>query len=142
MVAAVEVSVDIAATPQRLWEVLADVERWPTWTASMRRVELLDDRPFGPGSRARVEQPRMRPLTWTVTAFEPDRVLTWESTAPGVRTVAVHLVEPLGTGSRLTLVVTHGGPLAPLVRLLTGRQTARYVRMEAAGHRRAAESDS
>jgi hypothetical protein len=42
--------------------------------------------------------------------------------------------------STLALGVLHHGPLAPLVRLLTGRLTRRYVELEAAGHKAAAES--
>lgn len=42
------------ATPDQVWEVLADYARWPTWWTAIRSVELLDpgDR-RGVGSRLR-----------------------------------------------------------------------------------------
>jgi len=42
------------APPDRVWEILADYERWPTWWTAIRSVELLDpgDR-RGVGSRLR-----------------------------------------------------------------------------------------
>jgi uncharacterized membrane protein len=135
----VQYSIVVAAPQDRLWQVLTEVERWPELTASVTGVAVLNEMPLGAGAQVRIEQPRMHPLTWTVTRFEPGWTFVWESTAAGVRTVAGHRIEPRGTGSRLTLTVDQSGALAPLVRLLTGRRTASYVRMEALGLKNAAE---
>lgn len=34
-------SVDISASPRRVWEVMADVERWAEWTDSVRSVKRV-----------------------------------------------------------------------------------------------------
>ncbi|WP_433468219.1 SRPBCC family protein [Spirillospora sp. CA-128828] len=135
-----EISVDIDAAPETVWNLLTDVERWPDMTDSIDRVELLD-KPFALSSRARVHQPRLRPAVWTVTAIDEDRAFTWESRLPGVTTTAVHEIAPNAAGTvtaRLTLDQT--GPLSPVIALLTGRLTRRYVTMEANGLKTKAET--
>ncbi|TDE32293.1 SRPBCC family protein [Actinomadura sp. 6K520] len=136
----VETTVDINATPEAVWKLLIDVERWPEMTASIDRVELLD-KPIALSARARVHQPKLPAAVWTVTAFEENRTFTWESRSPGVTTVGAHelVTTPDGTVT-LHLTLDQKGPLAPLFAILTGRLTRRYVTMEATGLKTKAET--
>ena len=129
----VEQVVDVRASAERVWGVLADLRGWPAWTASMREVSPLRAGPVEPGLRVRVVQPRLPPVVWTVDEAVPGRSFRWSSRGPGVTTVGDHVVEPTATGCRVTLSLVQTGPLAPLSRLLIGRLTRRYVGMEAAG---------
>src|ERR1700737_1302301 len=95
--------VDIQASPDRVWAVLCDVERWPEWTSTMTSVRRMDDAPFAVGSKARVRQPRLLPAVWQVTELDERRSFTWVTRSPGVRIEAGHLVERVGSGSRVTL---------------------------------------
>jgi hypothetical protein len=47
--------------------VLRDAAGWPDWSETVDDLRLLDEGPFGLGSRARVKQPKMSVLTWKVT---------------------------------------------------------------------------
>lgn len=133
------ISVDIDADPQRVWDTLMNVERWPEWTASMTKVTRLDAGPLGPDSRVRIEQPRMPPAVWQVTRFEPPVFFTWISERRGLRTEASHrLVQRPVRGVELEVAQT--GSLAWLLSLLYGRLTRRYVGMEAQGLKRSCES--
>jgi uncharacterized membrane protein len=128
-----EITVDISAPLETVWGHLVDIERWPRMTDSVTRVERLDDGPFGKGSKARVHQPKLPAAVWTVTDFEPGRAFTWESRTPGVVTTGAHiLTESAGTVSA-HLTLDQKGPAAPLIGLLYGRLTRRYVTMEAEG---------
>lgn len=51
-----EVRIRINAWPDVVWDTLADVERWPEWTRSVRSVELLDGN-LAVGHRKRIRQP-------------------------------------------------------------------------------------
>ncbi len=62
-----EVRIRINASPDVVWETLADVERWPEWTRSVRSVELLDGT-LADGHRVRIRQPKLPSLAWTSTA--------------------------------------------------------------------------
>jgi len=131
--------VTISAPPARVWEVLADVERWPERIPTVDAAERLDEGPLAVGSRTRLRQPRLPEAVWTVTELDEGRSFTWESRSPGVAISASHVVEPHAGGTCLALAVDVSGPVAPLGWLLTRRLTRRYVETEAASISRAAE---
>lgn len=134
-----EITVDVAAPPERVWSLLADVERLPALTPSMESVELLDG-PLRVGARARIRQPRLAQAVWTVTEFTDGESFTWESRGPGVTTTGGHLVTPAADGATLQLTLVQSGPLAPVIGLLFGRRARAYVTMEANGLKKAAET--
>ncbi|EAP98542.1 hypothetical protein JNB_00200 [Janibacter sp. HTCC2649] len=129
------VTVDIAATPERVWEVMTDVERWPEWTDTVTSVTRLDEGPLAVGSKARVEQPKLPPTEYTVTEVEPGRSFTWVAKGPGVLTMARHSVEAQsGGGTRALLSVEQTGLLGVVMgRLFFKGLTDRYLALEAAG---------
>jgi hypothetical protein len=130
----------IAAPPERVWPVLADVLRWPEWTTSVERVEPLGDPVLATGARFRVFQPRLRPAVFTVTSCEPPWGFTWTMSGAGVRAVADHVLEPAGPGCTLLLRLEYAGLLGGLVGLLARSLTEDYMNREASGLKRRCES--
>ena len=128
------ITVDIAAPPERVWEVLSDVEYWSEWTPTVTSVRRLDEGPLRPG------QPREDPAA----AHPGDRVRRDGARAgplvhlgrdgPGVLTTARHDVEPLpGGGTRVRLSVTQSGWLGSLMGRFYRGLTDRYLANEANG---------
>lgn len=135
-----ETVADIAAPPERVWAVLADLTSWSSWAATVTESTLLTGAPVGIGSRVKLRQPRLPANTWVVTCWEPGQRFTWETARGGLRTVADHVLEAAPGGSRVTLSVTTSGPLAPVADLFMGSMARRYVQTEAAGLTSASET--
>jgi uncharacterized protein YndB with AHSA1/START domain len=127
------IAVDIEASPERVWAVMLDIERWAEWTASIRSIERLDGGPLAVGSRARIRQPNVLPAIWEVTALDAGKAFTWITRSPGVTATGRHFVEPAGQGSRATLSLDFGGPLGSIVGWLLRGLNERYLGLEAAG---------
>ncbi len=129
----------VHAAPERVWQLLVDVENWPAWTKSMRDIKRLDPGPLAVGSRSQVSQPKGRPTVWTVTELEPQRSFTWRAGQPGLAFEAVHRIDVADQQVRTTLEFAATGPLAWVARLVAGSRIRRWVDMESAGLRQAAE---
>jgi hypothetical protein len=127
-------SIDIDASPDRVWAVMRDAERWPEWTASVTRVRISGGGPLRPGARAWIKQPKFPPALWQVTELDDARrFFTWVSRAPGMLVTARHGVDPRPGGCRATLSLRYEGALGPLFARLTRAITERYLDLEANG---------
>ena len=126
-------SIDIAASADRVFEVMSDVERWHEWTPSVNSIKLQQPGPLATGGRALIRQPKFPPALWTITAIERGRSFTWISRAPGVRVIAHHTAVPTSTGSRATLSLRYEGIFGGLLAWMTEGITKRYLFMEAGG---------
>ena len=136
----VSVTINIDAPPEKVFAVLCDVERWPEWTSTMTSVQRLQSGEFAVGSSARVLQPRLRPTVWQVTELEDRCNFTRTTRSPGLRMTAAHLVEPKGTGCRVTLSFELSGLLAPAVSWFYGGLIERYITVESQGLKKRSES--
>jgi hypothetical protein len=133
------ISVDIKATPQRVWEVMSDGEGWHEWTPSVTSVEVLD-KPLAVGSRAVIRQPELPPAKFRVTALDPGTSFTWATGVPGIVYVhAHHVVEPTTGGARVMLRLRFDGILGGFMGSRLAELNNRYLRMEAAGLKRFSE---
>ena len=128
------------ASPEQVWALFVDVERWPEMTKSISAARRVDEGPLRVGSEAIIQQPRLPKASWRVTELESGRSFTWETSALGITTVGGHIVDAEGQGSRITLTLRMHGPLARLLYAITSRLSRRYLAMEMEGFRRAAES--
>jgi len=129
-----EASIEVAAPPEAVFAVYADVERWPVWTASVSKVERLDDGPLAVGARTRVRQPKLPVAVWQVTQLQPGRSFTWVARAPGLLTTALHVVTPSATGGSLVVAsLEQDGIFGPLVAGMSKNLTEKYLDLELQG---------
>src|SRR4051812_38501962 len=130
----------VAAPPDRVWTLMGDPTTWSSWTASITSIEWIDGAGMAKGAAAKVKQPGFPTAKWTVTDVVPGRSFRWESRSPGIRSVGEHEVTPDGDGSHVRLAIRQTGVLAPVLALLAGKRSRRYVQMEADGLTRRAEA--
>ena len=127
------ISIDIDAPAERVWAVMSDVDRWHEWTPSVTSVKRLGGKPLAVGTRAVIRQPKFPPALWKVAAIDPGRSFTWVSSAPGMRVIGHHSVQPIADGSRATLSLDLQGIFGGWFGRLTKDITERYIAFEAKG---------
>jgi uncharacterized protein YndB with AHSA1/START domain len=134
-------AIDIDAPPERVWEVLTDVERWPEWSPTMTTVTRLEKGMFRTGSNARIKQPKLPEAMWRVSALVPEQSFTWTSRSRGVTTEAKHvIVRRAEGGTRAESHVRQTGPLAWFAKVFFGRLTRSYIELESQGLKRRCEA--
>lgn len=133
--------VTIGAPAEVVWRLTQDVERWPEYTPTMRKVQRLDDGPLRVGSTARVEQPAQTPAVWTVSTLDEGRVFAWQTRRMGLVLTGSHTIEAIdGTRCRNILALDVTGRGARLFGLIFGALFSRSLSRENAGFRTRAEN--
>lgn len=134
------ITVDVAAQPHRVWQVMSDVERWREWTPSVSSIKRMPDGPVDVGTRLWIKQPKFPPAMWKVIDVKPNRGFTSVSGGPGFQVVAHHSIEPTDAGSRVTLSLRFNGWLGGWFGRMTAGINNRYLAMEANGLKTRSES--
>jgi hypothetical protein len=102
-----EVSTWVEASPQRVWELVSDIELMPTLSEELQSIEWLDGTEAAVGARF-VGNSRHPDLgewatTSTVIECEPQRVLAWAVMDPDNPTAIWRLrLEPKNGGTELS----------------------------------------
>lgn len=102
-------SVDLAITPERLFEVLSDAESWPRWAKVITKVTWTSPEPRGVGTTRLVEmRGGLKPLVGDeeFLAWEPFTRMAFRFNECSTRSVAAfaedYRVEVIPGGCRLT----------------------------------------
>jgi carbon monoxide dehydrogenase subunit G len=129
-----------SARPEAIWEILADVERWPTWTPTVTSIEPLSAGGLRVGAKYRVSQPKLRPAVYEVTACAPNEAFTWVQRLPGGELIAEHRISAKDGRSEVELSFRSKGWLAGLVGALFSKTIREYVATEARSLKQKCES--
>lgn len=99
-------SVDLAITPEQLFEVLADAAAWPRWAPAITRVTWTSPPPIAVGTTRTVDMRGGIVGEEVFTVWDPPRAMAFHftaTTAPGMDAFAEHYdVVATPTGCRLT----------------------------------------
>ncbi|MBM9458973.1 SRPBCC family protein [Nocardioides sp. zg-536] len=99
-------SVDLAITPEELFEVLADADAWPRWAKVITHVEWTTPEPHGVGTRRTVTMRGGLVGEEEFLAWDPPRMMSFRFNACSTRTVRAFAerydVEATPGGCRMT----------------------------------------
>ncbi len=127
-------SVDIEAPASIVWDVYADVERWPEWTPSVERIVALDGPGIEIGKRFEIKQPRFPTLVWEVTDVDPGVSWQWRQRSFGATAVASHEVAAVDAGTTVVRQrIEQRGLIGAATGVLMRRLTKRYLALESQG---------
>ncbi|HSD48703.1 MAG TPA: SRPBCC family protein [Actinomycetota bacterium] len=87
---------EIAAPPEIVWQILADLSAWPTWNADVRSMTV--EGPLEPGTTFRWRSGSAS-LVSTLQAVDPPRELGWTGVTMGIHAVHVFRFEPRDGGT-------------------------------------------
>jgi len=122
-------SIEIPAPAGEIFDVLADLERYPEWITAMRSVVVLERDPDGLPARARFEVDAMvKVITYVLNyTFERPHLMSWVA-EPGddiremVGSYELNDIEGGGTDVIYALRVDYGFPLPGFLRRQAEKQ--------------------
>jgi hypothetical protein len=120
-----------SARPETVWRVLADVERWHTWTPTILEIKPMTTEGLRAGARYRVTQPKLSPAVFEVTECTPNKAFTWVNKLPGGGMIADHRLAPVSAGTEVELSFRSTGFVANVVGMLFSKLIHEYVATEA-----------
>jgi len=112
-------SVEINSTPEKAWPLINNIEEWPKWIPSLKKIEKVTKGPMDVGSRVLVVARSLITvnLLMTITEFVPGRSVVMEGKVLGVRMKRYYEMEPVAQNkAKLTAGGEVSGLLAFLVR--------------------------
>lgn len=121
----------IQATPAAVWRVLADIERWPTWTPTVEHVQPLTADGLRIGARYRITQPKLRPAVYEVTECSPHKAFTWVQKAAGAKMIADHRLIGDDASTEVELSFSTEGLMGAILGSMYAKRIAEYVKTEA-----------
>ena len=113
---------ETTATPDAVWELWTDVERWKEWDRHVLWSRL--DGPFAPGSKGEIKPAAGPKASFVLTEVVPERRFTDCLRLPFATLEYQHELTPVAEGWRITHRVQINGPLAFLFNRIIGRTIA------------------
>ena len=115
--------IEVAAAPAAVWNVLAEIERWPDWNPAIREVSLEGEVEVGTHFRWATGPGT---VTSRLSDVQAPSTIAWSGSFMALAHAQRWVIEPRPSGSLVTVRTTISGPVARLLsqRLTRGQQGA------------------
>lgn len=111
-------TIEIAASPESVWDVVMDPERLEDWVTIHRGLRKVSDVPLGPDSTLEqtmcVRGANFK-VRWTVVEWDPPHRAVWEGRGPARSKASItDVLEPRDGGTHFSYRNEFKPPLGPL----------------------------
>ena len=110
----VTIEIEIAAEPEIVWEIMANIKDWPSWNHDVKSVSMDGD--LIKGTEFRWKSGR-NTITSIIQGVERPRLLAWTGRTVGIRAIHIWHIKPQDGG---TLVRTEESWEGFIVSILRG----------------------
>jgi Polyketide cyclase / dehydrase and lipid transport len=118
-------SIVSAASPQKIWQLWMDVERWRDWDEAIEWSRL--DGALSPGTKGELKPKQGPKSNFTIAEIEPERKLTDTTKLPGCNLEFIHEIEPCPSGTKITHRIKMTGLTTPLFAQILGKNFTREL---------------
>jgi hypothetical protein len=91
-------TIEISAPPERVWEVMTDIENWPRWNPDIRKTSVKG--PLEEGTEFTWES-GPGTISSTLQAVEPEKLLAWTGKTLGIRAIHIWWLKPVNRGTEV-----------------------------------------
>jgi uncharacterized protein YndB with AHSA1/START domain len=105
--------IEVAAPPEIVWAVLADIDSWPSWNPEVKSASL--DGPLTKGTQFRWKA-GPGTITSTIQIVEPPRLIAWTGKTVGIAAIHVYRLEPRGDATIVASEESWDGLVVKLLR--------------------------
>lgn len=97
-------SIEIAATPQKILEVVSDVDSYPDWMPAFKLARILEKDEQGRPTRAEFEvDARLKVVDYTLEYAYPQDGIEWKSVGGSVKQIdGAYSLQPKGDNTLVT----------------------------------------
>ncbi len=122
----VEHSLAAGCTPEQVWKVFQDLERWPSWNRAVAQARWVEGAAWREGSRFRLElaAPRELVLEPVIIAATPPQGVTWDGSGSLLSGANRFSFEPQAGGTTLLRIA---GEFSGFGAMLWGEQLKSVV---------------
>jgi len=104
-----EYAVETSATPEIIWTLWRDTERWPQWNAGVEKIEI--DGPFAAGTVFVMTLPGQEAITSRLVEVQEGKNFLDETRLGDLRIFVDHRLESIGRGrTRIVYSIEAFGP--------------------------------
>ena len=110
--------IEIQAKPETVWDVLADIDNWPSWNPDVKEAKLTGGLKVGSSFRWKAGPGT---ITSSLEQVDRPREIGWSGRTMGIIAVHVYRLEPRAEGTRVHTEESFDGLIARLLKAPTRR---------------------